>query len=89
MTTHREFNPASLNNGLLNQLQPDPLKLNQNFVDQLIQVMPESTVVPTIDSSDRSSIDSFLDGSDLWKQAKVDPLPTDDVWHTDNFDILS
>ena len=89
MTKHRKLNPTLINEGLLSQLQPDPLILNQNFIDQLNQVVPDSIVVPTIDSSDRSSIDPSLDDLDFWKQSQIDPQPVDDIWNADRFDILS
>lgn len=71
MPKHRDFNPAVLNDGILGQLQPNPFKLNQNFIDQLNQlIQPEPIVVPMTESFDPSVND-------------------DDIWNTDNFNILS
>lgn len=83
MPRHREFNPAALNEGILAQLQPDPFKLNQPFVDQLKPLIPDSVEVPAIESFEPSG------NLDIFAQADTVPSSVDDIWHTDNFDILS
>ena len=84
MPKYRDLNPATLNAGIFSQLQPDPFKLNQPFVEQLEQVIPsDPLVVPTLESSESSS------DADFFTQAEAISSPIDDIWQTDDLNIFS
>lgn len=84
ISPHREFNPASLNQGLLSQLiGPNPLFINEPFMDQLRQSLPSPQ------TSEALSTGSFDQPDDTNILAQADTVsPPVDIPH-DDFDIFN
>lgn len=89
MLWHRELNPASLNEGFINQLKDsykvDPFSINKSFLDQL-----KDSPFPDDPTTVFPSSQSFVLPDDLnsFTQAETIPSPIDDIWY-DGSDLFS